>query len=651
MKRVSVTGISIAVIIVAVAGAITNNALADPQEPRDMLREVPDDPYLPPPSQQATSPAQVWSRNGFDSIQVNVDANGNNIIGDAANEPSIAVDPTDRSRIAIGWRQFDTIASNFRQAGWSYSHNSGQTWTFPGVIEPGIFRSDPVLDADADGNLYYYSLTLEGNLFVIHMFKSTDGGVTWGERVFGAGGDKAWMTIDRTDGPGRGHIYAQWNGFFSCCPGDFTRSTDGGASFEPTLSVPNDPFWGTLSVGPDGELYVCGNGFVVLRSDNAQDAAATPTFNQQAFVNLDGTLGFAAGPNPAGLLGQTWIATDHSDSPTRGNVYLLASVNPSGVDPLDVMFARSTDGGVTWSDPVRVNDDLPNAFVWQWFGTMSVAPNGRIDAIWNDTRNTGSVNMSELHYSFSTDGGLSWSPNIAISPAFNSHIGWPRQNKIGDYYDMVSDLRGADLAYSATFNGEQDVYYLRISADCNENGVFDDQELADNLSPDCDGNLIPDECDIADGRSEDCDADGVPDECQTNSDSDSHIDPCDNCPQATNEDQADTDGDGKGDACDSCPLDFLDDRDGDGVCDSDDECFDDPAKVNPGQCGCNLPDFDTDGDGVADCNDKCAGVDNAIFGPECETAIPTVGAWGLVVLTLLLLVAGKIWFRSPRMAV
>ena len=44
MKRVSVTGVSIALIIGAFAGAYTNSGLADPQELRDMLREVPDDP-------------------------------------------------------------------------------------------------------------------------------------------------------------------------------------------------------------------------------------------------------------------------------------------------------------------------------------------------------------------------------------------------------------------------------------------------------------------------------------------------------------------------------------------------------------------------------------------------------------------------------
>jgi hypothetical protein len=167
------------------------------------------------------------------------------------------------------------------------------------------------------------------------------------------------------------------------------------------------------------------------------------------------------------------VAADPNDTGGLGTVYVLASVNPPGSDPLDVHFVRSTDGGVTYSAPLRINDDVGTS-AWQWFGTMSVAPNGRIDVIWNDTRNHPGTYLSELHYSYSVDGGLTWSPNIAISPAFDPHIGWPSQNKIGDYYDMVSHDDAAHLAYSATFNGGQDVYYLRIqlaiSADDFETG-------------------------------------------------------------------------------------------------------------------------------------------------------------------------------------
>ena len=90
----------------------------------------------------------------FTSYQANVDAVGNNIVGDAANEPSIAVDPTDSNKITIGWRQFDTVNSNFRQGGWGYTTDGGIHWTFPGVLEPGVFRSDPVLGFERAGNVF-----------------------------------------------------------------------------------------------------------------------------------------------------------------------------------------------------------------------------------------------------------------------------------------------------------------------------------------------------------------------------------------------------------------------------------------------------------------------------------------------------------------
>jgi hypothetical protein len=87
----------------------------------------------------------------FTSYQVNVDASGNNILDDAANEPSIAVDPTDGNKMTIGWRQFDSINSDFRQGGWGYTTDAGVHWTFPDVLEPGVFRSDPVLNPNEIG--------------------------------------------------------------------------------------------------------------------------------------------------------------------------------------------------------------------------------------------------------------------------------------------------------------------------------------------------------------------------------------------------------------------------------------------------------------------------------------------------------------------
>jgi hypothetical protein len=113
---------------------------------------------------------------------------------------------------------------------------------------------------------------------------------------------------------------------------------------------------------------------------------------------------------------------------------------------------------------VRVNDD-PGTTAYQWFGTMSVAPNGRIDAIWLDTRDNPGTVLSSLYYSYSSDAGVTWSANERLSDEFDPHVGWPQQNKMGDYFHMVSDNEGAHLAWAGTFNGEQDVYYGRILAE------------------------------------------------------------------------------------------------------------------------------------------------------------------------------------------
>ena len=477
-------------------------AAVGPTGDRQPLEQLDDPLVTVAPEARRVSPAARKTMGSYQSTQVNVDDAGNNIVDDDANEPSIAVDQKKPNRMAIGWRQFDTITSNFRQAGVGYSSDGGRSWVFPGVLDPGVFRSDPVLEAAADGTFYYNSLTVNPD-YSCDVFTSSSAGSSWSPPVYAYGGDKAWMAVDRTAGIGEGNIYAAWD-YAGCC-GDnwFNRSTDGAQSFEYPVPIPSFPYWGVTTVGPDGSVYVAGttsysiDAFAVAVSTTVADPGAPLGFDAAYPVVLGGALeyGIDPGPNPGGLLGQVWIAVDHSGGATHGNVYVLASVNPPGADPLDVHFARSDDGGATWSVPVRVNDDPAGTNAWQWFGTMAVAPNGRIDVIWNDSRNDPGGFDSELFYAFSLDGGVSWSANEPLSPAWDPHLGWPDQNKIGDYYDMVSDLVGAHVAYAATFNGEQDVYYLRIGDyDCNGNGVGDAIDIQIGTSVDNNDNGIPDEC-------------------------------------------------------------------------------------------------------------------------------------------------------------
>jgi hypothetical protein len=476
MRFSTISANSLSILLVTLASIVTASGQAgktklNPNEPLEK--------YNMPPAyifRLGMSPRIISPYGAFTSYQVNVDAQGNNILGDAANEPSIAVDPTDGNKMTIGWRQFNSVQSDFRQGGWGFTTDAGVTWTFPGVLENNVFRSDPVLDSDEIGNFSYLSLR---ETFYDDIWRSINGASSWTRLTFGnvTGGDKQWFTIDRTNGTGHGFQYQLWSTSGNNWGGrQFSRSTDDGATWMTPIFLPSSPVWGTLDVDSNGNLFIGGaanfsSPFWCLRSSDAQNPAVTPTFDRVTQVSLGGSLVFGDTINPGGLGGQVFLAVDRSGGSTNNNVYMVASVQPTGFGTgSDVMFVRSTDGGLTFSAPHRINDDPINHNKWHWFGTLAVAPNGRIDSVWLDSRNAANNTDSQLFYSFSTDGGVTWEPNIAVSAPFTPFEGYPVQNKIGDYITIVSDNTGGNVAYPATFNfnpnrgqHEQDVYFVRVS--------------------------------------------------------------------------------------------------------------------------------------------------------------------------------------------
>ncbi|TNE88745.1 MAG: hypothetical protein EP330_13575 [Deltaproteobacteria bacterium] len=159
-------------------------------------------------------------------------------------------------------------------------------------------------------------------------------------------------------------------------------------------------------------------------------------------------------------------------------------------------------------------------------------------------------------------------------------------------------------------------------------GVVEDLTDSDgNGTPDCIDNEVCDGLDnngngVADEGFPDTDGDGIADCVDAET-----CDGVDNNGNGqTDEGFDDTDGDGVADCVDSETCDGIDndgdgaldngfpDSDGDGAADCVDDCPADPAKTEPGTCGCGVVEdlTDTDGDGTADCIDveECDGLDN-----------------------------------------
>ncbi|HXV77352.1 MAG TPA: hypothetical protein VD788_13620, partial [Candidatus Polarisedimenticolaceae bacterium] len=165
---------------------------------------------------------------------------------------------------------------------------------------------------------------------------------------------------------------------------------------------------------------------------------------------------------------------------------------------------------------------------------------------------------------------------IPVSPPFNSIVGHPNQNKIGDYTQMVSDDTGAALAYAATFNDEQDVWFVRVG-DCNDNGVHDSQDVQGGTSEDCDANGHPDECE---SLTETCD-DGIDNDCSGATD----------CADEACVGQP------------SCTCDFS------GTCDGGEDCFSCPSDCATGALGCGNGVCEANaGEHCLNCPQDCAGL-------------------------------------------
>src|SRR6266704_5282579 len=374
------------------------------------------------------------------------------------NEPSVALNPSDPQQLVAGAN--DQLSTRDWLAVYS-SLDGGITWTngqIPTTGTLGGFQeaSDPAVSFSQNGTLYYSGVAfnvdrrsgtaVDGTIFVS---KSADDGSTFplitivasgSNRISGIFNDKPYIGVDQTTGPFAGRVYVSWTRFTSASTSDImvSHSSDGGSSFSSPMKISNSLLnQGSVPVvGPDGTLFVVWNDLSNNQIMEAKSIDGGVSFSSPVVVSS-----VVALPQPPSFLANSVFRVNSfptaAADDTNGNVYVAWADDGSGY--ADILSSRSLDGGVTWSKPIRVNDDTTtNDHFFPW---MTVS-HGLLSVDFYDRRLDPQNHLVDVFYAESADGGVSFSPNVRVTDVpFNPDaiIFSSGQSFIGDYIGVASN--------------------------------------------------------------------------------------------------------------------------------------------------------------------------------------------------------------------
>ena len=368
----------------------------------------------------------------FLSLELNAQ-HTNVMIGDSTSvsypeEPTIALDPNNTDILLAG--------ANIREL--YVSEDGGQTWTYNELSSSLGVYGDPCIVSDNHGNFYYFHLANpEGPAFADRIIcqKTTDYGETWNNGSYTEIDntrfqDKEWACVDR----GNNIIYLAWTQFDDYWPWypdliseddssiiRFSRSLDGGESWSTPVRLnkvagdcwdeDNTTEGAVPTVGPNGEVYISWAGPEGIVFDKSLDYGQT-WLEEDIFVSdIPGGWAFYV-PGIMRSNGFPVTICDTSQSNYSGTIYINWSDQRNGTNDTDIWLVKSIDQGESWSDPIRVNNDVAGKH--QFFNWMAVdQTNGYIYVVFYDRRNYNDTN-TDVYLAVSRNGGESFD-NFKIS--------------------------------------------------------------------------------------------------------------------------------------------------------------------------------------------------------------------------------------------
>jgi hypothetical protein len=269
-----------------------------------------------------------------------------------------------------------------------------------------------------------------------------------------AGDDEETITADPTNS---NYVYAVWDSNNGAAI--FARTSDGGI----TWSHPKTIYSATgccdqIVVLPNGTLVdifsyysaVSGSSYVeTLQSTDHCDTWAGPFI-----VSINESIGVVDARTQAQIRTGNGIPSTAVD-PRSGAIYIVWQDSRfSGNQRDGVALSKSINGGVSWSNPVQVNQ-VPQ--VQAFNPTIAVSPDGAVAITYFDFRQAGTDgNSLETSYwqIVSTDGGVKWR-ETPVAGAFDmlraarSGTGY----FIGDYQALVAVGDGFVPFFAATNSG------------------------------------------------------------------------------------------------------------------------------------------------------------------------------------------------------